>query len=272
MTDGRNRACTAALAAFVLAVVSAGCGPAAAPPQRVTYTIQHATQSFGDCRSADSCTKITLRWPEIATAPTDVAKDSIARFVRETITQPYEGGEPLASVDSVMAQFLEAYRSTASEFPEGGMIAWKFDRSIEVLGDTLGVLSLAVHESSFTGGAHPNDITRFFTLDTQTGRVLHQNDLLRDRVTARLDSLGEQAFRRVRGMPANQTLTDAGFWFEGGRFHLTENMAVTTDGLLFFFNDYEVGPHALGATELLLPWRDVKPLIKPDGPLGYRGT
>src|SRR5262245_25609491 len=249
----------------------AGCGKGP-PPARVTYSIQHAQQTLGDCASAPGCTKITLRWPEVLTAPSDAGKDSVQRSVREALLRPYEGGPALSSTDSVMAQFIEARRATTREFPQTGGIPSTFDRKTEILGDTLGVVSIAVSEMGFTGGAHPNATVRFANIDTRTGHALLPSDLLRDRISAQLDSLGEQEFRRVRRIREGQSINDAGFWFEGGRFHLTDNMAVTPDGLLFYFNDYEIGPHVLGATRVILPWRDVKPLLKPDGPLGYQGT
>jgi hypothetical protein len=262
---------TRRLLALASIALLAGCGPGQ-PPARVTYAIQHAQQTLGDCASPAGCTKITLRWPEVLTAPSDAGKDSLVRCVREALLRPYEGGPALASTDSVMAQFIEARRATAREFPESAGIPWTFERRIEIVGDTLGVVSLAVTESGFTGGAHPNATIQFTNLDTRTGHALLNSDLLRDRISDRLDSLGEQEFRHVRRIPPGQSINDAGFWFEGGRFHLTDNMAVTHDGLLFYFNDYEIGPHVLGATRVLLPWRDVKPLLKPDGPLGYQGT
>ena len=71
----------------------------------------------------------------------------------------------------------------------------------------------------------------------------------------------------MRRLPAGAELGAAGFWFEGGRFKLNENFAVTPTGLLFFFNDYEIAPHSFGATSISLPWSQVMPLIRTDGPL-----
>lgn len=265
----RSRRRDVALAVAVLFAL-AGCGAPRSSPTRVAYARDHAQQHFGDCRAPSGCTQIELRWPEITAAPTEAARESLTRFIRSVLLQPYEGGTPLSSTDSVMAQFIEAYRTSVTDFPEGGGIPWRFQRRIEVLGDTLGVLSLAVNESAFTGGAHPNSTVRFTNFDTQTGRVLRRDDLLRPGTRETLDSLGERAFRRVRRLRPEEDLVAAGYWFKGGRFHLNDNMAVTPSGLLFCFNDYEVGPHVLGATELTLLWKNVKPLIRPGGRLGAR--
>lgn len=250
--------------------LAAGCGKGA-PPPRVSFVRHQAEDTFGDCLDEPGCTRITLHWIELTAAPTDAARDSITRFARDVLLRPYEGGEPLGSVDSVMSEFIAAWRTSAAQFPEGA-IPWRYERRIEVLGDTLGVLSLAVSEIGFTGGAHPANEVRFVMFDTHTGRKLRLADLMRDGTRDSLAAIGERAFRRVRKLPDDRPINDAGFWFEGGEFRLTDNVAVTRDGLLFYFNDYEVGPHALGSTQFVLPWQDVRPLVQPDGPLGYRGT
>jgi hypothetical protein len=247
-----------------------GCG-GGAPPPRVSFVRHQTEDTYGDCLDEPGCTRITLRWVELTAAPTGAARDSITRFVRDALLKPYEGGEPFASVDSVMAEFLAAWRTSAAQFPDGA-IPWRYERRIEVLGDTLGVLSLAVSEAGFTGGAHPANEVRFTMFDTHAGRRLRLADLMRDGTRDSLDAIGERAFRRVRRLPADRPINDAGFWFEGGAFRVNDNVAVTRDGLLFYFNDYEVAPHALGSTQFVLPWRDVRPLVRPDGPLGSRGT
>jgi hypothetical protein len=133
------------------------------------------------------------------------------------------------------------------------------------------VASLAVTEAGFLGGAHPNSTTRFASFDVRSGRTLTRWDLLREDARDSLDAAGERAFRRVRKLAPDADLAAAGFWFEGGRFKLNENFAVSPTGLLFFFNPYEVAPYALGATSLSLPWAEVMPFVRPEGPLAGRG-
>lgn len=51
-------------------------------------------------------------------------------------------------------------------------------------------------------------------------------------------------------------------------FALTENFWIGPKGLTFYYNPYEIAPWALGTTELLLTYREIRDLIKPDGLLG----
>lgn len=261
----------AILLGALLAASLAGCGRRAGPP-RVSYVLHHSIKTYGDCtHGREQCTRITLGWPVIAAAPTPAGADSINAFVRAALCQPYDGGAPLASEDSVTAGFIEAYREFVASTAGAPATAWQFERRIEPLGDTLGVASLAVTETGFLGGAHPNSTTRFANFDVRTGRMLTRSDLLLDSGREQLDRIGERSFRRVRHLAPNADLGAAGFWFENGRFKLNENFAVTPGGLLFFFNDYEIAPHSFGATSIALPWADVMPLVRTDGPLWQGG-
>jgi len=270
---GSWRACVAWL--LLPAALIAGCGSGPPHAVRVRYQRHEAEKTYGKCsgpRDLDQCTRIRLRWPSIAAAPSPVGADSITAFVRARLAQPYDGGGALPNADSVMAGFIDAYRAFASSVPGGPTNGWQFERRIEPLGDTLGVASLAVTEEAFLGGAHRNSTTLFANFDVTSGRLLRLSDLLLDSGREQLNAIGERAFRRVRKIAPGIDLNAAGFWFERGDFKLNENFAVTPTGMLFFFNAYEVGPYAFGATSLSLPWAEVMPLIRTDGPLaGYGG-
>lgn len=260
-----------ALGVTILGVALAGCGGREAPrppePARLRYVAEHGQKTYGNCTGRDDCTRIKLRWPIFTTAPGSQAVDSLNQFVRVTLLRPYDGGAILPSEDSVMVGFIDAYLAFARSVPGGPTGAWQFERRIEVMGDTLGVASLAVTEEGFLGGAHPNSTTRFASFDQTSGRRLRRWDLFREGARDSLDAAGERAFRRVRKLAHDADLGAAGFWFEGGRFRLNDNIAVTATGLLCFFNSYEVAPYALGATSISMPWAEVMPLARPDGPL-----
>jgi len=259
------------IAMGALAQLVSGCGPRQPPPARIRYVTHRAEKSFGDCGGGGAqCTRIKLRWPEVLEAPNTAVKESLSVFIRTCLLQPYDGGAPLTSADSVMARFIAAYRAFVAESLSIPTVPWKFERTIALLGDTLGVASAAVTEWSFLGGAHPNSTTRLANFEIASGHALRPSDLLLGTARAQLDSLGEQAFRRVRRLPPGADLGTAGFMFKTGRFQLNDNMAVTRTGLIFFFNEYEIGPHALGATEIALPWSEVRDYVRIERPLGPR--
>ena len=267
-------AAAGAVAMVAAIAMLSGCGRTAAPPapDRVRYLRHNATRTFGDCAGGtDRCTRITLRWPTVSLAPTAAGRESISAFIRSTLFRSHDGRDALADEDTVMARFIETYRAFSSRAWETPPAPWRFERRIEPLGDTLGVTCLAVTEQLVLGGDPAVSTTRFTNIDVASGRLLWRADLLRESARDSLDMIGERAFRRVRRFGPDTDLAAAGFRFAGGRFRLNDNVGVTTTGLLFFFNENEIGPRSLGATQLSLPWDEVMAFVRLDGPLGRRG-
>ncbi|HKY62130.1 MAG TPA: RsiV family protein, partial [bacterium] len=98
------------------------------------------------------------------------------------------------------------------------------------------------------------------------GRPYGLGDWLKPGYEEPIQALGEKAFRRARDLPAETDLNDAGFTFENG-FRLNENFAAGPEGLIFYFNPYEVASYADGPTELLIPYSELKSWLLPKGPL-----
>ena len=93
---------------------------------------------------------------------------------------------------------------------------------------------------------------RYINIDTRTGARIDDDDLFIAGFREELYRLGEGAFRRARGLGPDESLSEAGFWFDENRFALNDNMGITRGGLVFYFNDYEIAPHALGPTAVFL--------------------
>ena len=85
-------------------------------------------------------------------------------------------------------------------------------------------------------------------------------DIISDK--QQLTGLAEKKFREMKNMGETDSLKDAGFWFDGNKFALSENFGVTETGLLFFYNPYEIAPWAMGSTELEIPFEEIQTLLK----------
>ena len=80
--------------------------------------------------------------------------------------------------------------------------------------------------------------------------------------------IGEQKFRKDKGIAPGVSLRQAGYSFDNDRFRLPGNFAIVPNGLTFRFNLYEIASYAQGITEFLIEYGEINTLIKPDGPLG----
>lgn len=262
-----------AAAALIAMLALAGCGTprreAASPPAAPTVESLHRQETLDDCpEQLAPCATIKLDYVEVHDAPAPLVA-AVRAFQDTTVFAPIdEGGEPgvVVSADSLMRQFLDSYRDFMQSFPEAPG-SWSIVRSVRPIWNDRGVLSLAFTEESYTGGAHPNAGTKLLSLDATSGRRLRLSDLFQEGYEAPLQALGEKAFRAAHGLGPADDLDAAGFWFEGGRFRLSENLAVTEAGLEVHYDAYEVAPYAMGPTDLTLSRASLARWAKPGGPL-----
>jgi len=263
-----------ALCALTSAVALSGCS---APPEKaesrpaaLTVETVRRQQTLDDCpEQLAPCASITLEFVELSNA-TDALLASVRGFEDSTVFAPIDesgsssGGAEEA--EALMQQFLDSYRDFMEHFPEAPG-TWSIERSVHPIWNDRGVLSLEFAEESYTGGAHPNAVTRLVSLDAASGRRLRLADLFREGYEEPLRSLGEKAFRTAHGLGAADDLVAAGFWFEDGRFQLGDNIAVTADGLRVHYDAYEIAPYAMGPTDLTLPRAELVRWARPGGPL-----
>lgn len=265
----RHTGVTLVLATLAVPLVLAACArePAktAMPwaPRNVVYVGRHFEKTLDSCTVGQSaCTWVRLDWIEAKTAPNPALKESINVWVKGCLVDVDNAGDtlardPFAAVDSFIAQ-SEAFRA---QFPEAASIGWYRDVRIEAYGDTLGVVSLRCTSERFGGGAHPLRTVNYAVFDRHGGRRLALEDIVAPGSRAALDSLGEQAFRAAREVPAPRSLREAMFNFEGDRFRLGGNFGIGRNGLTVEFNPYEIAPYAAGPTSITLAWSAVRHLL-----------
>ena len=72
--------------------------------------------------------------------------------------------------------------------------------------------------------------------------------------------IAELSYKKSEKLLPNVDLTDAG-WFEN-KFILSQNFAVTTKGLLFHYNPYEIKAFAYGMTNFIIPYNKIEPFLR----------
>lgn len=258
------------LATLALALtIVAGCGgvgkqPADQPKaaSRVTVVERFFQQGYEGCTPGDSgCAWVQFTFPQVETAPTRVAADSMNAWIRATAFEPAEAGDSLVTgAEPWAARFFGRNADFRRQFPDAPS-AWYERRAIMLHGDTLGVACFKYTHERYGGGAHPLTEVFYECFDSRTGRSLTLDSLVKPGARAALDSIGERAFRLARAIPEGQKLKDAMFTFESGKFELTDNVGIGANGLTVEFNPYDVAPYAAGPTSFVLPWSEVGPLL-----------
>jgi len=231
--------------------------------RQLTDTLQYQQQMFQRAHvSEDSLHKkqvsLSFTYPHF----TSESADSLNILVRNILRQSVYDNARTDSLEQVFDQMVASYQALQTDFPEYG-IPWELQRKIKVIYNTQPLISLRFAEMVFTGGAHPNRKQAYYSLTRPGCRILELRDIVAPQQLAELQRTAEQEFRRLKDITDGVSLDQAGFWFEGGQFQLPDNFALTRQGLLFYYNPYEIAAYNQGPTRLVLPYEQIRPLLKP---------
>lgn len=202
--------------------------------------------------------------------PTKPVEDSVNHHVKRSVSGFLMLGEFSESTAELSEAFIKAsldtlemmYYEEMSNYEEdeyfGGIWAVEMSNSIDESSSEYIQLSLSCW--TFTGGAHGNGWSEDLLLDRKTGQILYLSDFFKD--IEALTNLAEPIFRGSQGLEMDASLEEAGYWFEGGVFHLNENFSFTNESIEFFYNTYEIAPYAAGPISLTIPLKEIEHLLK----------
>ncbi len=239
-----------------------------APVDPVHYEMVTVEETEGPCDEggAEPCGRVTLVYPRWSGGSSPLLADRLNDQIEQMLLAPVEASSPPTNADDLTTQFLASYVETQREFPDSASTQQAYlERRIVVEHLDEQLVTVARHEQSFTGGAHPNASVRYSTFDRRDGHRVTLEELLGEGRLADLELAAEEAFRKARNLEADADLAEAGFWFDRKRFATAENFGVVDDGILFHFDAYEVAPYALGPTDFLVADETLRPWVKPAG-------
>ena len=183
---------------------------------------------------------------------------------------------PGVDFSAVNAEFANgARKGAASAVPDKDAgdfeQTWGFDLRFVLHRPAPNLVAVEFFNYSYTGGAHGNGGTSASLVDLRTGRsvppssVFATGDEWRRTVAALVLADLKKQFVDKPGFdeaiePANlaKLLRDSTRWlFKAG-------------GLTVIFNAYDVGPYAAGSYDVDIPYASLRPVMRPDAPLGSR--
>jgi hypothetical protein len=142
---------------------------------------------------------------------------------------------------------------------------WEVDHRVTVTYQSPREVSFTCTQSRAIGGADPT-VARVetATFEFARGMRLTLSSAVQPGREEELIAAGERAFRKTRRIPGATTLAEAGYRFGSGRFHLTQNFALTARGMVFLFNPGEIAAESQGIIELVIPSTEIRPVLRPE--------
>lgn len=229
-------------------------------------TLSYKIVSF--YKTSSECQKDTCGAVVEATYPSFESTE-VNKLVNKIITNDIASNGNLSleiKADSFISEFLKFKK----DFPEavGG---YEWIQSLEV-GENHNDLITFKHKSySYTGGAHGLQTISYYNYLIKENRILKLTELIKPGQHGNLVKIAEEIFRKNEKLLPNQSLEE-NYFFEHGKFDLTENFLITDKGLLFTYNPYEIKAYAFGTTDLLIPYQNIKDIINPRSILAIYDT
>jgi hypothetical protein len=179
--------------------------------------------------------------------PKAINKSINQLVIRSLNTNEDAGSEPKTVEESIDA-FNNEYTAFKTDFPDSAM-AWEAQIDGEVMYQSADIISISITSYLNTGGAHGNLTISFLNFNTQTGKLLKNEDLFEDYL----------AFTNMAKTYFNEEIADKkDQYFEPDNFKLPENIGFNEEGVILLYNTYEVAPYASGITEIHIPWEDLQ--------------
>ncbi len=116
-------------------------------------------------------------------------------------------------------------------------------------------ISIVIDTTYYSGGAHPNEYIKSFNYDIKENKMITIEDLIiknKDIIAI----LSENSYNILKQEERIKKYSNEKF-LSGGTSKNQENFsnfAFSKDGLIIFFNKYQVGPYVAGSFEVKLPY------------------
>ncbi|MCF8216362.1 MAG: DUF3298 and DUF4163 domain-containing protein [Chlorobium sp.] len=229
----------------------------------LSYSMLRVEKSYGNRKAAnEQVAYCKCEYPVFSGGtPAENINATLQSWITDsTEIAPGEGYRGKRSIWDLADNFLGEYERERKE--RESVPAYQFDLNGSVLLNRQGVLTVSLSTQSYTGGAHGSYGTRFFVFDVRSGKRLGVEDLFIAGFEDRLNSLIDSRYRQMRGLSKTERLDgEKGRLFENG-IRFNGNVALTPEGVTFFYNNYEIAAYVYGSTAIALSFRDVEDILK----------
>ncbi|MCX6215502.1 RsiV family protein [Spirosoma sp.] len=175
-----------------------------------------------------------------------------------TIANNPQARTDLAKAAALFAADYETVRKDMGSL--GG--CWEVKTAADTLHVGEKALTAKFETFAYTGGAHPNTNMSLYNFDRETGRLLTLSDMVSD--TTALLALVEKAFRKQQALSPQNNLEEQGYFLRDGHFFLPANVGMSSAGMLFYYNPYEIAAYAVGPIQVTVPYEQLKGILRED--------
>lgn len=184
---------------------------------------------------------------------------------------------PQDAMNEYIAAYTEEYKSLSNNYysdkkhlSNGDIPQWYWysmsnENKIVFKNDSL--LSYAVQYSDYTGGAHGSHRTTYVNIDLGELTTLSEEDIFLPNYQKPLREIIIKKLMADNNVSAPESLINIGF-FDIDEIFPNNNFWLNDEGIHYAYNQYEIAPYSMGVIEVLIPFNELKSILKPDVILG----
>lgn len=223
----------------------------------LAYEIKKLSHTLNQCNiDSPNCAYISYNYP-VFTDKTAIA-DSLNSIVHVLL-----GESDKTTLAQTQQTFLSEYTSSIKQNP-GSNEVWYSETAINIPFQSAEVVCIGLYMNDYTGGAHGRKSQIYSCYHTKKNKALTMRDLFSDANHKQLLVTAEKTFRTEKGLIDTTDLESSGYWFKDNQFHLNENFVITSNGIDWIYNPYEVASYADGILLVSLKKEDLTPLLNKD--------
>lgn len=141
----------------------------------------------------------------------------------------------------------------------------------QVLNPSGPVVTVVINASNYMGGAHGSSQQKYLNFDLDKQSMLSLDQILIAGKRKSLNDLAYHAFEQW--VKETQSDTDFKTYQQLWKFSVSDNFYLSPQGLILQYDEYEIGPYAVGLPRLVIPYPQLQGIVKDDYlPQQYRAA
>lgn len=212
--------------------------------------------------------------------PTAYSDDNILKKIRKIMLADFlpnvadTTAQPEIAIRTYIKGKIKIYESSEDIIKDEDMqdsdaqpeVAWKDNTNLLIRCNASGLLSYTVESNQNSGGAHGGTTYRNSIIDLKTGDKLGEEDLFTEASLPLINDIILKKLELQNKVETPEELEQIGY-FDVSQIGQYKNIYLTSDGLVYTFNEYEIAAYAVGTVEVKLTFKDLEGFIFPESPL-----
>lgn len=211
---------------------------------------------------------------------TSYSDDSVLSKIRKTMLADFLSdaddtcSQPEMAMKNYIKDRITMYESSENPLMEEDVdetghtsaASWKDHTKLLIRCNQMGFLSYTVESNQYAGGAHGGITFKNAIIDLKSGDKMEETDLFDEASISLINNLIIKKLELMNKVESPEELEQIGY-FDLTQIGQYKNFYLSDKGLVYTFNEGEIGAYALGTIEIPLTLKDLEGIIAPGSPL-----